>query len=154
MPVESTWIIIDEREGVGRVDTWSEYLCVSRTEDPRIYEFAICRHEMVGEIPSEWFDEEGQPLPEYSDKDGSLVIPEYYEYRYAGGTVRTKLTGHDGEYLLGELVLDEQFGGPVPASLDGAPPLSDALESMGWKTSNLDGLRQEIKRSLSLVADS
>lgn len=143
------WVVIAEREGVGRLDTWIEYLCVRRIDDAGVCELAICCHEPIAEIPSEWFDDEGEPLPEFKDSDGCLALPEYYEM---GGS-RTKLTGHDGEYLLGELVLDEQFGGPVSASLDGAPPMSDALESLGWKTTNPEGLRQEIKRSLSLAAD-
>ena len=147
--IDMSWIIVDEREGVGRVDTWSEYLCVSRTDNPKEYEVAICRHEVVAELPREWFDDDWQPLPDYADADGNLVLPEYYEI----DGHHTKLTGHNGEYLLGELVLDEQFGGPITASLDGFPPLPDALAALGWKTSDLEELVQEIKRALSLVAD-
>ena len=60
---ETQWIIVDEREGVGRVDTWSEYLCVMPASEPDTIEIAICRYEMLGEIPVDWFDEEGQTLP-------------------------------------------------------------------------------------------
>lgn len=143
-----SWIIVDEREGVGRLDTWSEYLCMGRTEDSRVYELVVCRHEMVAEIPSEWFDDDGEPLPEFRDSDGCLALPEHYEM----GGRHTKLTGHDGEYLLGELVPDEQFGGPVTVSLDGVPPLSNALETLRWKTSSMEGLIQAIDEALSLVA--
>ena len=88
--VTNSSAILDEREGVGRVDTWSEYLCVSRTHDPDKFEIAICRYEMVGEIPTDWFDDEGQPLPKYSDDTGCLKVPEYYEHRYAGQIVRVR----------------------------------------------------------------
>ena len=107
------WMILDEREAKGSIDTWSEFLCVRRTDEPDTCDIAICRYEVVGEIPTAWFDDEGQPLPEYCDVTGSLKLPQFYEYRYAGRVIRTKLTGHDGEYLLGELVFDETYGGPI-----------------------------------------
>lgn len=145
----TSWIIIDEREATGSIDTWSEYLCVSRTDVPNKFEIAICRYEMVGEIPQEWFDDEGQPLPEYSDSDGYLKIPEYFEHRYAGGIFNTKLSGHDGEYLLGELVYDETYGQPISVQRDDDAVLSVALIDLEWNNANTDALATLIKRSLS-----
>ena len=145
----TSWIIIDEREATGSIDTWSEYLCVSRTDDPKKFEIAICRYEMVGEIPLEWFDEDGQPLPEYSDGTGCLEVPEYYEYRYAGQIVRTKLTGHDGEYLLGELVYDETYGQPISVQSEDDAQLSEALIGLKWYNANIDALIALIKLSLT-----
>ena len=145
----ASWIIVDEREATGSIDTWSEYLCVSRTDDPKKFEIAICRYEMVGEIPLEWFDEDGQPLPEYSDGTGCLEVPEYYEYRYAGQIVRTKLTGHDREYLLGELVYDETYGQPISVQSEDDAQLSEALIGLKWYNANIDALIALIKLSLT-----
>lgn len=148
-PTDSTWIILDEREGVGGVDTWSEYLCASRTDNPEQFEIAICRYEMVGEIPAEWFDDEGQPLPEYSDGTNCLIVPEYYEYRYAGQIVRTKLTGHDGEYLLGQLVWDETFGGPITVHAGDSAEISLAIQTLEWVTADQNALISLIAQALA-----
>lgn len=148
-PMDSSWIVVDEREGVGRVDTWSEYLCVSRTDKPETFDIAICRYEVVGEIPTAWFDDEGQPLPEYSDVTGSLKLPQFYEYRYAGRVIRTKLSGHDGEYLLGELVFDETYGGPISVRADELVKFTDALSILQWVTADVGGLFALVKRSIS-----
>jgi hypothetical protein len=145
----TSWVIIDEREATGSINTWSEYLCVSRTDDPNNFERAICRYEMVGEIPQEWFDAEGQPLPEYSDSDGYLEIPEYIEHRYAGGIFNTKLSGHDGEYLLGELVYDETYGGPISVKIKEVEKLADVLMIFQWVAADVDGLIDAIKRCIS-----
>lgn len=146
---KTSWIIVDEREANGSIDTWSEYLCVRRAGDPNKFEIAICGYEMIGEIPADWFDEEGQPLPEYSDGTGGLEVPEYYEYRYAGRIIRTKLTGHDGEYLLGELICDENYGPPTSLQSDDLANLSKALTDLEWNNANIDGLITLIKQSLS-----
>lgn len=71
----SDWIIIDEREGAGRLDSWNEYLCARRTSDPARYEIAICCYEIVSELPREWFDDNWHPLPEYSDAEGNFALP-------------------------------------------------------------------------------
>jgi len=148
-PMDNTWIILDEREGVGRVDTWSEYLCVSRTHDPDKFEIAICRYEMVGEIPTDWFDDEGQPLPKYSDDTGCLEVPEYYEHRYAGQIVRTKLTGHDGEYLLGELSCDESFGPPITVNRRDTAEIIGLVNDMGWVVAEPQSLLEAIGKSMA-----
>lgn len=87
MLLDVPWQKIAEREASGRLDTWSVFLCVRPTAEPQLIEIAVCRYEELGEMPSDWFDEEGRPLPSYSDEDGSLKLPEYYEYQYAGQTV-------------------------------------------------------------------
>jgi hypothetical protein len=145
----TSWIIIDEREATGSIDTWNEYLCVGRTDDPNNFEIAICGYEMVGEIPSDWFDEDGQPLPEYSDGTGCLEVPEYYEYRYAGQIVRTKLTGHDGEYLLGELVYDETYGSPITVHAEYLAELSLALKNLGWVAADQGVLINSIQQAFA-----
>lgn len=139
------WVIVYEREGVGRLDTWSEYLCAVRTDDPEQCEIAICRHEVIGELPREWFDDDWQPLPEYSDAEGNLVLPDQYD---VGGR-SAKLTGHDGEYLLGELSWDEEFGGPYVVNLDDDAALTDAFDALGWKSFDLALLRRDIRLALS-----
>ncbi len=128
----ASWIIVDEREATGSIDTWREYLCISPANDPDKFEIAICRHELVGEIPADWFDDEGQPLPEYSDDTGYLEVPEYFD----GWAGRTKLTGHDGEYLLGELVWDETYGGPITVQAKDLADVSLGIGTLGWTTAN------------------
>ena len=145
----ASWIIVDEREATGSIDTWSEFLCVSRTNEPQNFILAICRYEMVGEIPPEWFDDECQPLPEYSDGEGGLEVPEYFEYRYAGQIVRTKLTGHDGEYLLGGLVYDETYGQPITVNAEILDEISQALETVGWMASDANNLMSSITQAFA-----
>jgi hypothetical protein len=127
-PMDSSWIVVDEREGVGRVDTWSEYLCVSRTDEPDTFDIAICRYEVVGEIPAEWFDEDGCPLVEYSDGDGNLLVPEWLEEwgHY------TKLTGHNGEYLLGELSCEDSYCPPITLKFYDRESISQSLNDLRW----------------------
>ena len=136
---------MDEREGVGRVDTWSEYLCVSSTNDPDKFEIAICRNEVVGEIPSDWFDDEGQPLTEYFDGTGYLVVPEYYD----GWAGRTKLTGHDGEYLLGELSWDESFAPPITVNRRNTVEIINAMNDLGWVAAEPQSLLEAIRKSMA-----
>ncbi|MCZ8017247.1 MULTISPECIES: hypothetical protein [Pseudomonadota] len=141
------WVIVDEREGVGRVDTWSEYLCVKLTDDDEKIDIAVCRHEVIGEIPSEWFDDDGVPLPEFSDENGYLVLPEFYE----GWAGSTKLTGHDGGYLLGELTWDEGPGPPITAERQDVDAVSGALKSLGWSPSDTKALIDAIRKATSKV---
>lgn len=137
------WVIVDEREGVGRVDTWSEYLCVKLTDDQDQIDIAVCRNEVVGEIPSEWFDDEGEPLPEFSDENGFLVLPEFYE----GWGGKTKLTGYDGAYLLGELIWDEEPGPPITVNLEDGEALYDAIKSLGWHPADGNSLIEAIRKA-------
>lgn len=141
-PIDNAWMILDEREGVGMVDTWTEYLCVSQTDDPNKIDVAICRSEIVGEIPAEWFDDEGQPLPEFSDGTGYLKLPEYYD----GWAGRSKLTGHDGEYLLGGLVFDETYAGPFTVQVNDLDAISSALKNLGWVTGDLGRFMDTIQQ--------
>jgi hypothetical protein len=145
MTDNNSWVIVDEREGVGRVDTWNEYLCIRTSDDPDWVEITICRYEMVGEIPADWFDEEGRPLPEYSDGSDYLVVPDYFD----GWAGRAKLTGHDGEYLLGELAVDEAVGWIGKAQWLDRREISKNLESLQWKTSNLDTLVATIATAMA-----
>jgi len=145
MTDNTPWIIVDEREGIGRVDTWSEYLCVSSTDDPKKFAIAICRHEVVCEIPSEWFDEDGEPLVEYSDGDGNLLVPEWLEQwgHY------TKLTGHEGGYLLGELVCDETYGLPITVHTENLAEMSLALKNLGWVAADQGALINSIQQAFA-----
>jgi len=74
-------------------DTWTEYLCAKPGNGG--ITLGICTRELLCEIPQEWFGDDGDPLPEFSDEHGELRVPEEYDGR--------KIHGHDGEYLLGEL---------------------------------------------------
>jgi hypothetical protein len=149
MVPQNPWQPIDEREGSGRLDTWSEYLCVSINGDPDTFELAICRNEVIGPIPVEWFDDEGNPLPEYADASGELKLPEFYEERYSGGIVRTKILSHDGEYLFGELACDETYGPSIVGPTDDDAQILEAFKSLGWFSSDEQMLLIKVRQFLS-----
>jgi hypothetical protein len=117
----SPWTVCDKREAYGVHDIWEEYLCVRRA--PGGWEVAVCQHDLLREVASEWFDENGEPLPEYRDEHGALKLPDVVDGQ--------EVWGFDGEYILGRLVpsnadsnricvgdLDEVFGLDALASLD------------------------------------
>jgi hypothetical protein len=137
--MDKDWTIVGEREGVGRLDTWQEFLCIKRSEASDVFDLGIFRHELVAEIPSTWFDDDGNPLPEYSDEQGYLSVPDYY-----GGRA---VTGHDGEYLLGDLVWDETYGPMQELKSVLKSEVTAVLENMEWRAPDLDKL-------LSVIIDA
>ena len=116
-----TWYPIFSREQSTMADTWTEYLCATREGDK--FDLGICAPELLGYIPREWFDEDDEPLPEYRDEYGSLLVPTEFEGR--------SVVGHDGEYLLGPLVQcdNERSASVSELSLEA---LSEALRQMEW----------------------
>ncbi|QDM40615.1 hypothetical protein [Altererythrobacter sp. TH136] len=72
--VPTGWIILDTQEAYGAVDSWDEYLCALRTD--RGFVLNVLRHQWLGEVQQDWFDDDGQPVPEHRDADGDLKLPD------------------------------------------------------------------------------
>ncbi len=87
------WQILHSREQSTMVDTWIEYLC-AKTNETGIT-LGICIYEILDHAPQEWFDDDGEPLPEFQDENGDLELPSEYNGK--------PVMGYDGEWLLGPL---------------------------------------------------
>lgn len=81
-------IIIASRKGFGSVDMWDEYLCAFQT----LWGFTlgVYRYQWLGAVPDNWFDEDGDLLPEDADDEGGVRLPEEVDgcrvlgHRYGG----------------------------------------------------------------------
>ena len=82
----------------------------------------ICGYEVLGEPPSSWFSEDGNPLPAYSTKNGSLLFPDELN--------GTKISAYDGVNLLGDLVQDPDF--ELVVILDNAESISKGSVKLNW----------------------
>ena len=118
---ETDWRIIGEREGVSRVDTWDEFLCLCHED--RGWFVSVCSYKPLAVFPCEWFDDDGQPMAPYADEDGCLLPP----VRFEGQAV----TGHGGGYLLGELSPINDYASLRLIS-DGPEEVASALREIGW----------------------
>jgi len=130
-----TWYPILSREQSTMADTWTEYLCATREGGK--FDLGICAHELLGYIPGEWLDDDGEPLPKYRDEHGSLLVPTEFEGR--------SVVGHDGEYLLGPLVQsdNEQSASVSELSLEA---LIGALRQIEWDTEDASKLLAALPR--------
>lgn len=72
--VPTGWIALDTQEAYGAVDSWDEYLCALPTD--RGFVLNVLRHQWLGEVPQDWFDDDGQPVPEHRDAEGELKLPD------------------------------------------------------------------------------
>lgn len=122
-----TWHPILTREQSSMADTWTEYLCASPVEDGFV--LGICTHELLGYIPSEWYDDDGELLPGYRDENGDLLLPAEYEGR--------PVEGHDGEYLLGPL---DQWNNDQSALVRqlSRESVRKSLSQVEWDTADAD----------------
>lgn len=59
------WQILHSREQSTMADTWIEYLCAQINKIG--ITLKICTYEPLGYLPQEWFDDDGEPLPEFQD---------------------------------------------------------------------------------------
>jgi hypothetical protein len=106
-----------------------DYLCVRQTSQGT--ELALCGHRYLAEVPQDWFDDDGQPLPEHRNPDGSLRLPSFWD----GETV----TGIEDHFLVGELLADDEhtvlLGGKRTVSL------AKALVALDWDLTDLGELQ-------------
>jgi hypothetical protein len=123
------WEVILSRESSSIVDTWQEYLCVRQAPNGTGWEIAICQHNILGEPPSEWFDDEGNPLPDHQDESGGLKLP----LEWNGKPV----SHYDGEYIVGDLIV---MGEGYVAHADALDPenIKRALVELDWNIGNAD----------------
>jgi hypothetical protein len=117
------WTIVGERNVASNSpgsDDWVEYLAIRPCGNA--FEMTICGYEVLGEPPSSWFNEDGNPLPAYSTKNGSLLFPdELYG---------TKISAYDGVNFLGDLVQDPDF--ELVVILDNAESISKGSVKLNW----------------------
>ena len=117
------WTIIGERNVASNSpgsDDWVEYLAIRPCGN--VFEMTICGYEVLGEPPSSWFNEDGNPLPAYSTKNGSLLFPDELN--------GTKISSYDGVNLLGDLVQDPDF--ELVVILDNAESISKGSVKLNW----------------------
>jgi hypothetical protein len=135
------WHIILSREQSTMADTWTEYLCAKVEKGEFV--LGVCIHEILQYIPEEWFDDDGEPLPEFRDANGDLELPAEYNGR--------SVEGHDGECLLGPL---DQWNNEDTAYLTELTPeaVSQALDLIEWAGADVEdvlsalaGLKEEPK---------
>jgi hypothetical protein len=123
-----TWNILVTREqssiGAG---AWTEYLCARTVEDGFL--LGICIYELLGDIPSEWRDDDGELLPEYQDGNGDLLLPAQYEGR--------RVEGYDGEYILGPLDRWNNDESALVKHLS-RDSVSKSLHELEWDTDDTD----------------
>ena len=117
------WTVISSRESSSMVDTWQDYLYIRAAPDGEGWELGLCGYEVLGEPPSEWFDDDGNPLPEYQDEFGDLKLPDEWE--------GCPVSHYDGEYIVGDLTLNTDDS---IAQIEAATSevINDALLSLGW----------------------
>lgn len=127
------WVILAEREGYGRVDSWDEYFAISRHMES--YCFCVVRDQWLGEVPDDWFDEDGELLPEHQHENGDLKLPDEIDgcavlgYKYGGFT--------------GELSAE----GWEPVMVPHLTPLRvrDALSQLQWREGDFGEVWEALK---------
>jgi hypothetical protein len=115
-----TGLAVARREQFGVHDSWDEYLCAF--SHPWGFMLDVFRYEWLGPVPRQWFGEDGEPLPEHLDPQGSLKLPEVID----GTPVLAHMYGG--------------FVGPFQSVCEGSVRISDhsedlvlsALEALGW----------------------
>lgn len=135
-----TWNKILSREQSTMADTWTEYLCAKPANDGFV--LGICIYEIVDYIPGDWFDDDGEPLPEFQDANGDLALPAEFNGR--------PIEGHNGEWLLGPL---DQWNNEDTAFVTelSRSSISEALEILEWDVSDVDEVLSDL---LSIASES
>lgn len=117
---EPEWTILASRDASGALDCWTEHLGVRPA--PQGLELGLLAPKVLGEIPQDWYDEDGDLLPEYADDMGELRLPDTFN--------GSRVADFDGEYL---------FGAPVLSGSDtllltdfSERGIQHALGSFGW----------------------
>ena len=115
------WQILHSREQSTMADTWTEYLCAQI--DKIGITLGICTYELLGYLPQEWFDDDGELLPEFQDENGDLELPSEHD--------GSPVTGYDGEWLLGPL---DQWNNGEIATMTGLSleNTTEALHILAW----------------------
>jgi hypothetical protein len=116
---DTPWITIATREASGAIDSWEEVLQVCKAD--RGWHLQVFRHVWLGEVPLDWYDEDGELHPEHQDADRDLKLPE---------TIDGKgVTGYADGGFLGSLIAVSDECQLTECSLDA---IGAALEAVNW----------------------
>jgi hypothetical protein len=110
-----------------------DHLCARKT--PAGLELAVCGHSWIAEVPSDWFDDDGEPIPEHRAVDGGLELPSSWD----GETV----TGIEDGIFVGELVADDER--TIAVDPTSAENLAQALADLSWDETALEDLRTALE---------
>lgn len=135
LDVPDAGLAIAVREAFGAVDGWDEYLCAFR--GPWGFELAAFRYEWLGEVPDDWFDDDGDLLPEHVGPDGDIQLPATL---WGQPVVAHRHGGFIGEFQ------PVSNGGEVQISDCSAPMVEAALEVVGWPTEALADVQAALRQ--------
>ena len=131
-----TWhpLLSREQSSIG-AGAWTEYLCANPIGNG--FALGICMYELLGDIPSEWYDDDGDLLPGYRDESGGLLLPAEYKGR--------PVEGYDGEYLLGPL---DQWNNDQSALVRqlSRESVRESLSQLDWDTDDADEVLAALER--------
>lgn len=117
---EPEWTILASRDANGTLDCWTESLGALHSDG--CVAITILADEVLGEIPRDWLDDDGELLPQHCDPDGGVRLPLQF--------VGRQVTGFDGEYLTGPAIpTTDQVVTLTDLSPEG---VQAGLKSLGW----------------------
>lgn len=128
------WTTLATCTAQGAVDCWLTHLVARQVHGGVALD--VFGETVLGEIPRDWYDEDGNVLPMFRTDDGDIRLPEVFN----GSSV----TGHDGEYILGEMKPAADGSEKILASLR-LDDLYDALEQLGWDVDDLEDVRDALE---------
>ncbi len=134
-----TWRIIRSREVTGSAGSgeWSEYLCY-RAVGTDVH-LAICMHEIAA-VPTEWYNNEGELLTEFADKDGRIALPVTINGE--------QFEAFDGEYLRGDIGQDPNLPEIVLEDLN-VETVREALEVLEWSETSPNEIAQVVQEAIN-----
>ena len=105
-------------------DIWEDFLSASVSDEGVILD--IRAHACLGEVPDDWFDEDGELLAEHTDDQGDLRMPE---------TMRDRpVISYQNGNFFGEL--QSLHDRPVVLPVLSEPEVQEALDKVGWDASD------------------
>lgn len=123
-PPGDEWIMLATREACGMVDTWDEVLQALPVAGG--WELQVFMNEPLGDVPSDWYDEDGELLPEHQDADGELRVPVTFNGK--------SVTGYTFDGFLGPLMAVEHAARLTTRTSE---EIEAALTALGWPLSDL-----------------
>lgn len=122
-----SWHKLSARENSGAIDSWKEYL------SGRLFKggvmIGVLAPQPLGEVPWDWYDDEGELLPMHRTDDGDIRLPEVFNGKI--------VVGIEGDTLIGNLQpIDDRstywLGSLSPKAIHAA------LQSLDWNTFDTD----------------
>lgn len=136
-PVEpADWITLGRREVCGYAGyDYTEFLCARRNGPGFVLNnFA---HQVVCEVPDEWYDDDHELLPEFRDEDGALKVPDEID----GWQV---LAYRNGEFLSDLAPVDA--GAALEITDWSAQTLIKALSALYWDETAISEVQAELAK--------